>query len=187
MSELEQHNAPCCGVLKKVLLAVAVLSCAGGLAYAFWPSEPAPQMQDAKISQGPSEALIDMVPSVIHDPKVSEDDRMSQTILGDWVTDRSSGHRELTVKDDGTAKMNVTVTNWMRFAFGPKIEVDIEWEIKDGVLHFDMVGGKPERSIQALKSGYGESLAYPILEVTETRLLVKDGGEDPDHDWARPD
>lgn len=110
---------------------------------------------------------------------------MSAAIVGTWETNRSTGHRDLVIREDGTATMVVNIESMMRFVFGSKVELDIEWSVKDGVLHFRMVGGKPKSSVDLLTSGYGDSIAYRILELSDDRLLVKDGGDDPDHDWTR--
>ena len=114
----------------------------------------------------------------------SEDDRMVATILGKWETERN-GHRDLEVRDDGTATMKVQVTNFARFMLGSKLRLDIEWHIASGVLHMKTVGGEPADKIDLIKSSYGESLAYNILKLTKERLLVEDGDGAPDHDWTR--
>lgn len=160
------------------VLALAIVPIAGGLTYSFWPSPP-PDTDPAETSSSAPDATSP------GEDRSSEDERMSAAIVGTWETNRSTGHRDLVIREDGTATMVVNIESMMRFVFGSKVELDIEWSVKDGVLHFRMVGGKPKSSVDLLTSGYGDSIAYRILELSDDRLLVKDGGDDPDHDWTR--
>lgn len=197
MSDTEQSSPePCCGNLIKIAAALAIVLCAGGLAFAFWPADSLGETQTVLGAVGSNGSETNSTAQADKtDPEtnagnaktetVSEDDRMRAAIVGDWQTDRDAGHRDLTVNADGTAKMGVTITNFTRFLFGSEMDIDIEWQIEDGKLHFKMVGGTPAKSVEALKKAYGDSLAYPILELTDNRMLVKDGDGDPDHDWKR--
>ena len=116
----------------------------------------------------------------------SEDERMTAEVVGKWKTVRDAGPREIVIRDDGTATMDVEINTFaLRLLFGKQMQLQIKWHIADGLLHMTTVGGEPEDKVDLLKKTYGESLAYPILELTEQRLLVKDGEGDPDHDWER--
>ncbi len=118
--------------------------------------------------------------------KSTEDARMAREVVGKWKTVRDAGPRELEMRDDGTATMDVKIESFaLKLLFGKQMRLDIKWHIADGLLHMETVGGEPKSKVELLKSTYGATLAYPILELTKNRLLVKDGEDDPDHDWAR--
>ena len=118
--------------------------------------------------------------------KSTEDARMAREVVGKWKTIRAAGPRELEMRDDGTATMDVKIEAFaLKLLFGKQMRLDIKWHIADGLLHMETVGGEPKSKVELLKSTYGATLAYPILELTKNRLLVKDGEDDPDHDWER--
>jgi len=120
--------------------------------------------------------------------KSTEDARMTREVIGKWKTVRDAGPRELEMRDDGTATMEVKIESFaLKLLFGKQMRLDINWHIADGLLHMETIGGEPGSKVELLKSTYGATLAYPILELTKDRLLVKDGEDDPDHDWERVD
>ncbi len=188
----------CCSRLTRILLGAGfAMVLTGGLAYAFWPqsdSEPTRNALGTAQSQDASQSHVERsggaaekqpVKTVLNEEP--DDERMRRTIIGRWETDRDSGHRDLIVREDGTATIHVNITSLLGQAlFATKeLDLEIEWQIEEGVLHFKTVGGKPKPAIEFLKKSYGESIAYRILECTDERFLVKDGGNDPDHDWRR--
>lgn len=200
MEEIGQTESPAPrrDGMRRGLVGVAVVAAlSGGLVYAFWSSptvkesntpEDGPRTPAAE-SAGPETNT----PSLTVSPKPSapsrstEDERMTLAIVGRWSTQRETDHRDLTVNADGTATVHVQIQSFIRQAlFGTKtLDLEIEWKIESGKLHFKTVGGKPEAAIEFLKKSYGESAEYEILECTETRLLIK-GDDEPDHDWSRP-
>ncbi len=120
------------------------------------------------------------------DPSQAEiDAKYREQIVGDWKGYRD-GWRMLTVRDDGTATMDVSIEGLSRFVFGDKIVFEIEWEIKDGDLVFETTGGSPQWAVDKVTLIYGKSRVQPILKLTETEMSLKDADEgDPDHEYER--
>lgn len=199
----------CCSPRFIASLSVGGLLLLGvGLAYAFWPSSAAAtdfslerngyyagtgsldggnkRLKQLADSEG-SEQTVEPTASSPQSRDEDEDTRMSRLIVGRWETQRDSGHRDMVVKVDGTATIHVTIESLLgRAVFGTsELDLEIDWHIEDGMLHFTTTGGKPKPAIEFLKKSYGESVKYPIIECTETRLLVREGNGEPDHDWSR--
>lgn len=193
-----EASQPCCSRFTRMIAgAAAIFILTGGLAYALWPSSGTSTDENAldtivPLAEFPSEKT-DAVGSDTNsssekvDKEESEDERMARLIVGRWETQRESGHRDMVVKEDGTATIHVTIESLLgRALFGTsELDLEIEWRVENGLLHFTTTGGKPKPAIEFLKKSYGESVQYPIIECTETRLLVREGDGEPDHDWAR--
>jgi hypothetical protein len=173
----------------------------GGIAYAFWPQSDTQAVQAASgpaaFESGDGQP-VETTNSVVQkkdeatdqsvdEPQESADERMAREIVGRWKTKRDSGPRDLVMKADGTAKMTVNIESTVgRLLFQTKqMVMNIDWRIENSILHFRMVDGKPKTSVDLLIKSYGDSAKYPILECSTDRLLVKDDGSDPDHDWSR--
>lgn len=116
---------------------------------------------------------------------ISRDREFSQLIVGRWTTDRD-GKRDLVVRADGTAEMDVTITSWHRVMFGDQIHFEAKWEIRDGVLAFETTGGKPEAAVQAVSKVYGAARENRILKIDADQMVLKDEDEgEPDHVYTR--
>jgi hypothetical protein len=113
------------------------------------------------------------------------DEERCKLLIGKWTQQRT-GTRNLTVREDGTATMTVDLTSPYRFVFGNKLTVEIAWTLKDGRLIFETTGGKPSVKVDVLTKMFGNKRDQPILELSSTRLLLKDADKgEPDHDWSR--
>lgn len=196
MSELEEMprsttHSPCCGWPSRLAAFGAVVLVCGSV---FWllrsdttgpagPNDVAPKLASVSSLVQTPVAEPNLVQPIA---PLSEDERMRAEIVGKWATVRAVGPRDLTMNDDGTAKLIVNIESAMqKLIFGARMVIDIKWHITDGILNFEMVGGEPKNSVEMLKKVGGDSLAYEILELSKDRLLVKDGEGDPDHDWNR--
>lgn len=121
------------------------------------------------------------------DPKLTqkeEDEERSVMVAGIWETNRD-GRRVLTVLEDGTATMDVTVEGAFAFVVGSKMKFNINWLIADGSLDFEMVDGEPESSVSAVISLYGKRRVQKILEFSQEKFVLKDNDGESDHVWTR--
>ena len=81
--------------------------------------------------------------------------------LAGTYTRESYGHRTLVVRPDGTATMTVDVDRFYQWMTGPRVAVEIAWELTDGPapdrpgVHFESVSGTPESSFQAVTKLFG--------------------------------
>jgi len=115
---------------------------------------------------------------------VARDEAYRRLVIGKWETERS-GHRELTVRPDGTATMIVQLTGFNAVLFGKKLTFWIQWTIQDGKLAFSTTGGEPASRIKVITVMYGTNRTQQIRSLTKDRLLLIDEEGDPDHDCRR--
>ena len=114
----------------------------------------------------------------------TRDDVYRRLLVGKWETERS-GHRELTVRADGTATMVVRLTGVNAVLFGKKLTFWIKWTVQDGKLVFSTTGGEPASRIKVITVMYGTNRTQQIRSLTKNRLLLIDEEGDPDHDYRR--
>ena len=68
--------------------------------------------------------------------------------------------------------------------FAKRLQFDIAWSIKDGILSLKTLGGTPAKKIAMISKIYGEQADQDILELTAKRLLVRHS-EETNFDWRR--
>ena len=104
----------------------------------------------------------------------------------------SYGQRTLTVREDGTATMAVDVDPFYRWMTGPKVTVEIAWELTDSGdparpgVHFESVSGTPEASFEAVTKLFGSERDWLITAAGGNTLELLDP-EDADETvvWER--
>ena len=106
-------------------------------------------------------------------------------------TRESYGHRVMDVRPDGTATMNVDMDPFYRWMTGPKITVEIAWELTDvpgedrrGV-HFESVSGSPESSFDAVTKLFGTEADWLIDSADDDKLVLYDPADDETVEWVR--
>lgn len=119
----------------------------------------------------------------------SREERWRRDVIGDWKT-YYKGVRLMTVRPDGTATIvaNLTDYAWHETLLvgAKKVTFEIVWDIEDGHLVFDTVGGEPAASVNVITGVHGSSKRFEIVHVTddEFRYHSDDPGED-DYVWER--
>ena len=103
----------------------------------------------------------------------------------------SYGHRVMVVRPDGTATMTVDVDLWYQPITGPRITVEIAWELtgdpgdeRRGV-HFASVSGTPESSFAAVTKLFGTEADWTIESADDTKLVLHDPVDDETVEWVR--
>jgi len=114
----------------------------------------------------------------------ARDEAYRRLLVGKWETERS-GHREMTVRADGTATMVVRLDGVNAMLFGKKLTFWLKWSIQDGKLAFETTGGEPASRIKVITVMYGTNRVQRIRSLTKIRLLLIDEEGDPDHDYRR--
>jgi hypothetical protein len=107
-------------------------------------------------------------------------------LIGTWEMERK-GRRVLTVREDGTATMDVTIENrFGRMLLGERITLYLDWTIDNGILNFMTTGGEPSGKVSVLLSMYGKERSQEIITLNETTLHHPDDEPDgDDHIWTR--
>jgi len=122
----------------------------------------------------------------LHQPDSTvELSEQEQRVVGTWRMFRD-GQRELVLRDDGTAVMEVNVESAWRFVVGENLRFDLEWQIDDDDFVLRTTGGEPAGSVDLIVQLEGSERIQPIVKLTDDRLILKDVDEgDPDHVWER--
>ncbi|HSG70960.1 MAG TPA: hypothetical protein VLA12_11125 [Planctomycetaceae bacterium] len=172
------------GTLKKasILLAIMIV-----VAWYFWGGSPSNSSnQRATMAGGVPEGPGSSEIATSDTPIDTTDDDLRKLIVGSWETDRS-GRRELTVNEDGTARMDVTIENTLaRMLLGERILLFLDWKIENRELTFVTTGGEPVSKVNLMMTMYGKERAQKIITLDETTLHHPDDDpEGEDHIWKR--
>jgi hypothetical protein len=114
----------------------------------------------------------------------SEDQRLRRLAIGTWK-DFHHGKRTLTLNEDGTATMVLKLTGMKALMFTPRLQLDIVWSIKDGKMHRRTVGGKPASKVAFVNKQAGVSVAEPIRDLTDKRMILVDKNGSQEYTWRR--
>ena len=164
----------------RLLLVMAVMTAVVGLWWMRRGPRSAGRVSEAGISQ-------QQAPDPADRPKSPEApaDQLRNAVIGDWKLERN-GQRLLSLRADGTATMDVTLTAWQAVLFGEQMRFDIRWSLDGRQLVMETTGGEPATAVDAITKVYGLVRKQPILEIDENHMLLKD--PDPgerDHDYRR--
>ncbi|HTI49335.1 MAG TPA: hypothetical protein VL475_00235 [Planctomycetaceae bacterium] len=114
----------------------------------------------------------------------TDDDRCRRQVVGDWG-DEYQGHRRLTVRDDGTARMVVEPSGFAGKVFASKLTFEIEWTVTDGRIVMETVGGEPRAKTNLVINLYGTRAEYTLLHLDDKQLLLLDADGKTKYDWRR--
>lgn len=113
------------------------------------------------------------------------DEQLRQQIVGTWrLVDQ--GERIVTNRPDGTATMIVRLTFIGSLLYGERLDFELTWEVKDGVLTHAIVSGTPKANVDRLIRDFGSSMSSKIISLDEQALLLEetDGSRDR-YRWTR--
>jgi hypothetical protein len=119
------------------------------------------------------------------DPEISEDERQRRLVVGEWEDDYQ-GHRQLTIRGDGTATMLVKPSGIGSRIFAELLRFDIEWSFADGRIVMTTLGGEPKSKVQLITNIDGTRTQYQLLNLDEKQLLLLDSDGKTKYDWRRP-
>lgn len=109
--------------------------------------------------------------------------RTVKLLLGSW-TRESYGTRTLTIHEDGTAKMVIKPSSGYSFVFGPVINIEVKWELKDGHVDYKVTGGTPADKVDLAKKTWGDHWHEKIDKLDEKTLILQ-GEEGDKYEWTR--
>jgi len=117
------------------------------------------------------------------DTPAMDDARMRERVVGTWA-DGYKGKRTMTLRPDGTGTMVVEPSGvWSVFA--SRLRFDMVWSVENGRLKKRTVGGEPALRVRMILETMGDRVDEPILDLTDTRLLLLDGDGKTTYDWRR--
>lgn len=163
--------------------AVAATALAAGLfGVAVMTSDPP---EDEKV-----EATADLVePNRLPDEeaaKVAAADRaLRNLVIGRWKG-YFHGNRVVENRPDGTASMDLAFDFVASLLYGPKMSLEMTWEVKDGALCYELVSGLPEDKYKKLVDKEGDEAAYYFEEAgPKVMRLVRTIDPDEKYTWTR--
>lgn len=115
----------------------------------------------------------------------SKDDELRALMLGCWFHVESGDHW-IENFPDGTSRLLLKLDFVSSLLYGKQIEMDLTWEVKDGVLTHTIVKGNPQANVDSLVKDFGRARSSDILELTPERMLLGALGKKPKKDlWTR--
>jgi hypothetical protein len=114
----------------------------------------------------------------------NKDAEYRRLLVGVWEDDYQ-GKRTMTVYEDGTGTMLVELSGLKARLFASRLRFDMVWAIEEGRLKKKTVGGEPSGKVRMILRTMGNQVDEPILELTETRLLLLDANGKTQYDWRR--
>lgn len=120
-------------------------------------------------------------------PRESEVDpeaaRILRLLTGTW-TRESYGTRELTIRSDGTASMVIKPSTVYALVFGPRIDIEVAWELQDGYVDYKVTSATPEDKFEMAKQTWGDHWHEKIHKLDETTLILL-GENGDEYVWNR--
>ena len=154
------------------------------------PPNPIPTVADA--DDGPARSTAppaaDGGPGEVADGET--DAALIARFAGTYTRD-SYGHRVMTVRPNGTAMMTVDVDPFYQWMVGPKVTVEIAWELtgepedEQRGVHFASVSGEPPASFEAITKLFGTEADWRIESADDAALTLYDPADEETVVWAR--
>lgn len=91
----------------------------------------------------------------------------------------------MTLYEDGTGTMVVDLEGAAAILFAPQLRFDMRWSIEGDRIKMQTVGGEPATKVQVILKMMGDRVEQPIVELSETRLLLLDQDGKTRYEWRR--
>lgn len=93
--------------------------------------------------------------------------------------------REIELRPGGRATLNVRLDYLSALLYGREMNMELSWELKDGILSHTIISGTPVANVERLIRDFGRSLSYRVLEANDQEIVLEDldAGKDRHH-WV---
>ncbi|WP_437205045.1 hypothetical protein [Planctomicrobium sp. SH664] len=122
---------------------------------------------------GPSEPVTPGPPSAQSSAEAPSQPTVSllrDQLVGRWQLNESI-FRDIEVRDDGTATMQVKLDFVSSLMYGSAMTLQLAWKLDQDVLTHTITSGEPKANVDKLIKDFGNSKSYRIMKV-EPRLMV---------------
>ncbi len=92
-----------------------------------------------------------------------------QQIVGTWEM-KDDGSRRMTLDNDGTGVMEVTLTGAIAALYAQRLRFDLRWSIEQGKLVRECIGGEPAEKVELILRAMGRR-TEDVIEVVSPRQL----------------
>jgi hypothetical protein len=115
---------------------------------------------------------------------VDDDTRYRSLLVGTWQ-DEYQGKRTMSLSEDGRGTMIVELSGWRAALSAPRLKFNMKWSVENGRLKKQTFSGEPEMQVKMILNTMGDHVDEPILDLTESRLLLLDKDGKTKYDWQR--
>ncbi len=113
-----------------------------------------------------------------------DDAELRRRAVGVWEDDYQS-HRTMTLRPDGTGTMVVKLSGWKAVLYASRLEFYMVWSIEKGRMKKQTTGGEPSGKVKTILKMMGDRVDEPILELTDSRLVLLDKDGKRRYEWRR--
>lgn len=143
---------------------------------------PEPQASNPRVEEA---AVVPTSPPAIEATVATRDEELKTQFVGVWFHSEN-GEQWIENRTDGTSRMLLKLDFISSLLYGKKTEMELKWDVKDGLLSHTMVSGSPQENVDRLVKDFGETREYAILEMTPKRMLLESKNEKKKKDlWTR--
>ncbi len=131
--------------------------------------------------------LVALVLEAAEAPQSTEANRDAEyrrLVLGTWEDDYQ-GKRTMTLRQDGTGTMEVTLSGLKATLYASHLRFDMVWSIEHGRLKKQTIGGEPSGRVKLILKMMGDRVDEPILALTKQRLQLLDQDGKTKYEWRR--
>jgi hypothetical protein len=102
----------------------------------------------------------------------------SSPVIGRWLLNDSI-RREINIRPDGTATMDVKLDYLSSFLYGKELHLELTWKLENNVLTHSIISGTPEDNVKRLTHDFGDSRSYDVVSITDKEMVLRppNGGE----------
>lgn len=91
----------------------------------------------------------------------------------------------MTLRPDGTGTMVVKLSGWKAVLYASRLEFYMVWSIEKGRMKKQTTGGEPSGKVKTILKMMGDRVDEPILELTDSRLVLLDKDGKRRYEWRR--
>lgn len=92
-------------------------------------------------------------------------------VIGTWKLEYQ-GQRVVTMRDDGSAVMRVSLDFFGALLYGESLTLELEWTLEDGILTHRVIRGEPKQNVAKLIRDFGDAVRT-ALSPAETNWSSK--------------
>lgn len=106
------------------------------------------------------------------DPQSVRDAELRSLLVGVW-THTENGQLWSENRPDGTSRSMLKLDFVASLLYGSEVNLQLTWEVKNGILTHTILDGTPPKSLKALTRDFGRIRSYTIVETTPDRMLLE--------------
>lgn len=108
-------------------------------------------------------------------------------VIGTWKLEYQ-GQRVVTMRDDGSAVMRVSLDFFGALLYGESLTLELEWTLEDGILTHRVIRGEPKQNVAKLIRDFGDARSYRVVSCGDELVLEAVDSPDDVYRWtAVPD